>query len=184
MPNKKKTRVRNRPRNKANRLKLLENENSSENSAINKIGDPEDKSDDDMPDLIDDNPKSAKQNSICIENIEDPIQAIQRLMRNKLLQKHLKAEPTGSVSAKDIKKNNQHEDLKVTPSNSANIKQQKLKEKKIEGCVDEKSAFIHSLEKQMEAMMVKGKYRIPKSQWKKYQSSTQQLITYTVLVRS
>lgn len=166
MPNKKNPRVRNRPRNKANRLKLLENpannEEKQEKSVVdiklleNELNDPKESDeddDDDMPELMEESTEAKidfelKPNA-SLE--QDPLKNLQNLMKCKFLQKDTKTE-------KVLKQ----KETKVKP-NQQNVKPGKSKEKQTttkDNNKDEaeKNAFIQNLQKKMEAIMANGKY--------------------------
>lgn len=166
MPNKKTPRIRNRPRNKANRSKLLENPSNNEESEKSienieeleiELNDPkvsdEDDDDDDMPELMEESldlKNEQKSKSSHVTQEQDPLKNLQNLMKCKFLQKATKTE-------KDLKQ----KETKVKPNQQSN-KPGKSKEKQQTAAKDnkdevEKNAFIQNLQKKMEAMMANGK---------------------------
>ncbi|KAM7358238.1 uncharacterized protein ACRADG_003291 [Cochliomyia hominivorax] len=172
MPNKKNPRIRNRPRNKANRLKLLENQNDNEEQPDQSpnqtlsiecndpkesevVNDDDDDDDDDMPDLMEEhNETNVTQKfkhfkASQEEEEEDPLKNLQNLMKCKFLQKVIKPE-------KDLK-------TKETKVKTNDNKKGKAKEKQADKDNDasEKNAFIQNLQKKMEAMMANGDENLP-----------------------
>lgn len=146
MPNKKGTRVRNRPRNKANRLKILENQDDGkdEKQPPADLSEPNgsDVDDIDLPDLMEDpiDVKNAKQE-------QDPTVALENLMKSKFLQKDSSKDKNCEVASNpDIAK-----------VKSANSKVTKSKDGERATNASEKNAFIQNLQKKMEAMMANGK---------------------------
>lgn len=179
MPNKKKPRIRNRPRNKANRLKLLENPNENQNdnneaqeeeeeANQKEFNDPassretlvkatnadgmanEEDDDDDMPDLIE---ETVAANQAHDSKAKSPLKE----------QQHYE-DPLDNfkkiMQSKFLQKNPQQADAKTKPITKTKEKSKEIQSKSATTANDEKNAFIQNLQKKMEAMMANGKAEI------------------------
>ncbi|XP_023297280.2 uncharacterized protein LOC111679909 [Lucilia cuprina] len=182
MPNKKNPRIRNRARNKANRLKLLENQENQENlnneqtvtniqeqehfklpkSELNEPSlheEAEDDEDDDMPELMDDNNVAFNKTP---QQEQDPLKTLQNLMQSKFMQKQSKTSEAKETKNKATEVKTNDKDLKEKSLKNANVKAGKTKEKLNENeSASEKNAFIQNLQKKMEQMMANGDENLP-----------------------
>lgn len=174
-PNKKKPRIRNRPRNKANRLlasqgavqnQLTSEEEQDNEPHNNNVSVDETESEDDMPGLEDDSKIIPKE----LPEENDAMKTIQCLIRDKLLKnqhkdaesKAFKDNTTTSAANTSTSKRvgSPKKEMKVSVTSSS-VKPSKAKEKvyeKVSENKTEKTAFIQNLQKKMEQMMSNGKY--------------------------
>lgn len=174
-PNKKKPRIRNRPRNKANRLlasqgavqnQLTSEEEQDNEPHNNNVSVDETESEDDMPGLEDDSKIIPKE----LPEENDAMKTIQRLIRDKLLKnqhkdaesKAFKDDTTPAANTSTPKRvGSPKKEMKVSVTTSSSVKPSKAKEKvseKVSENKTEKTAFIQNLQKKMEQMMSNGKY--------------------------
>ncbi|XP_061397543.1 uncharacterized protein LOC133333231 [Musca vetustissima] len=168
-PNKKKPRIRNRPRNKANRLLASQEQQQQqdeedqmpseeiqetvENSNLPTEGVSDD---DDMPDLEDDSKPPEMPSAE-----PDAVTTLTRIMHEKILKTPDKNSKTPTTTDKPV--------TETTPETSSPADQnpkgnQKAKEKVKENVAEaktEKNAFIQNLQKKMEAMMSDGDENLP-----------------------
>ncbi|KAI9588055.1 hypothetical protein GQX74_003901 [Glossina fuscipes] len=149
-PHKKKPRQRNRPRNKANRLKNLEIPDESINEEITETTIKAEETDDDdsLPELIDEtndslnNRDQSSSGYKAFENLENVLkQNIQKLSRKEeILKDELKAVSDDQFRDSAL----QNTEISTEPNNQQNV-------------------FIHNLQQQMESMMANGSEDLPQT---------------------
>uniref|UniRef100_A0A1B0AQV9 Uncharacterized protein n=1 Tax=Glossina palpalis gambiensis TaxID=67801 RepID=A0A1B0AQV9_9MUSC len=149
-PHKKKPRQRNRPRNKANRLKNLEIRDESINEEITETTIKAEETDDDdsLPELIDEtndslnNRDQSSSGYKAFENLENVLkQNIQKLSRKaEILKDELKAVSDDQFRDGAL----QNTEISTEPNNQQNV-------------------FIHNLQQQMESMMANGSEDLPQT---------------------
>ena len=176
MPNKKRPRIRNRPRNKINRLKLLENQNDNETEEAeyapqNEFNDHEFSEETLAKDANANDNNIHQAYDIDNDDEDDNDDDMPGLIEETVAVNHddkakpsLKDKQSFEDPIKNFEKMMQSKFLQKKPQNSdSKTKTQtktKEKAKEVENNVttnDEKNAFIQNLQKKMEDMMANGK---------------------------
>ena len=172
MPNKKKPRIRNRPRNKGNRLKLLENQNQNDNeieeaeyAPQNEFNDHEMIKETLAKDANDDNIHQAHDidnNDEDDDNDDDMPGLIEETVaanHDNKAKSSLKDKQSFEDPIKNFEKIMQSKFLQKKPQQSESKTKTQTKTKEVENndtASDEKNAFIQNLQKKMEDMMANG----------------------------